>query len=174
MKTEQQIEQQGGVKKSVFTVLNWSQYQKAEQQNEQQSSSNRAAIEQQNSVSPNKHRASRSRRMKEGKECEEEEGQPLHSQNLNLMLEAPNLRESTAPAFLSGDDLSDDEWLQRLEGNPAYEGIDVRKEFGKMQAWASVNRKRPSRKRFINWLNNADRPMKVTTPATPFLSHNQF
>lgn len=50
----------------------------------------------------------------------------------------------------------DDAWLAQLEANPAYAGIDVRRELGKLQAWCSL---RPgttaSPRRFINWLNKA-------------------
>ena len=54
---------------------------------------------------------------------------------------------------------SDEEWLQSLTVNPAYAGLDVRREFQKMTAWCEVNRKQPSRRRLINWLNRAERPM---------------
>lgn len=47
LKNEQQIEQQPGRKCSIITVLNWSEYQSAEQQTEQQLSNSRAATEQQ-------------------------------------------------------------------------------------------------------------------------------
>ena len=53
----------------------------------------------------------------------------------------------------------DEEWLNEIAANPAYAGINVRHELGKMQAWCSVNRKQPSRQRFINWLNRAERPI---------------
>jgi len=53
----------------------------------------------------------------------------------------------------------DEEWLTEIATNPAYTGINVRHELGKMQAWCSVNRKQPSRQRFINWLNRAERPI---------------
>lgn len=57
---------------------------------------------------------------------------------------------------------SDAEWLKGLETDPAYVGIHVQREFGKMTAWCAVNRKQPSRRRFINWLNRAERPMAAT------------
>lgn len=50
----------------------------------------------------------------------------------------------------------DEIWLAELEQMPAYAGIDVKRELGKSQAWASV---RPgtkiTRRRFVNWLNRA-------------------
>lgn len=58
----------------------------------------------------------------------------------------------------------DDAWLCELEANPAYVGVDVRRELGKAQAWASVNGAIISRRRFINWLNKASlmaRPVAI-------------
>ena len=54
---------------------------------------------------------------------------------------------------------SDEDWLTELCKNPAYVSLDVRLELGKMQAWCSANRKQPSRKRFVNWLNRSERPI---------------
>ena len=54
---------------------------------------------------------------------------------------------------------SDEDWLTSLESNPAYAAINVRIELGKMEAWCSANGKQPSRRRFINWLNRAERPI---------------
>jgi uncharacterized protein YdaU (DUF1376 family) len=57
--------------------------------------------------------------------------------------------------------LSDDEWLTGLESDPAYQGIPVRIEYGKCRAWCEVNRKQLSRRRFVNWLNRAERPLNA-------------
>ena len=57
--------------------------------------------------------------------------------------------------------LSDDEWLASIKANPAYQGIDVDREYGKMQAWCQTNGKQATRKRFLNWLNRVDRPMSA-------------
>jgi len=54
---------------------------------------------------------------------------------------------------------TDAEWLASLASDPAFAGLDVQREFAKMSAWCAVNRKAPSRRRFINWLNRAERPM---------------
>ena len=55
------------------------------------------------------------------------------------------------------------DWLAQLEKNPAYVGIDIRRELGKAQAWASVRGVGVSQRRFINWLNKAaaDRPLQM-------------
>ncbi len=54
---------------------------------------------------------------------------------------------------------SDEEWLNQLGTNPAYSLIDVRREYSKMQTWCSVNRKIPTRRRFVAWLNRIEKPM---------------
>lgn len=56
--------------------------------------------------------------------------------------------------------LSDEEWLETLKINPAYEGLDIEKIKGKMEAWCVVNHKQPTRRRLINWLNREDKPIK--------------
>jgi len=65
-----------------------------------------------------------------------------------------------------GKQETDAEFLKGLESNPAYAGIHVQREFDKMTAWCTVNRKQPSRRRFINWLNRAERPMAAVTQDT--------
>ena len=54
---------------------------------------------------------------------------------------------------------NDEIWLNQLAINPAYNLTDVRREYAKMQAWCSVNRKMPTRRRFVAWLNRVDKPM---------------
>ena len=61
--------------------------------------------------------------------------------------------------------------LAELEADPTYAGIDIRRELGKAQAWASVRNVGVSRMRFVNWLNKAvnDRPIAFNgTGATSF------
>ena len=55
--------------------------------------------------------------------------------------------------------MSDDEWLAKLSADPAYAGIDVPMQHHKMRNWCDVNRKEPTRRRFVNWLNRCDKPM---------------
>jgi hypothetical protein len=62
----------------------------------------------------------------------------------------------------------DSEWLANLSSNPAYTGINVSAEFGRMQAWCAVNKKQATRRRFVNWLNRCERPMSAYTPHKPF------
>jgi hypothetical protein len=53
----------------------------------------------------------------------------------------------------------DELWLNQLAANPAYTTTDVRREYAKMGAWCSVNRKMPTRRRFVAWLNRVEKPM---------------
>lgn len=53
----------------------------------------------------------------------------------------------------------DELWLNQLATNPAYTTTDVRREYAKMQAWCSVNRKMPTRRRLVAWLNRVEKPM---------------
>lgn len=77
-----------------------------------------------------------------------------------------NVAVEPQPAAKTEAKLSDGEWLESLKTNPAYEGIDVVREHGKMQAWCSTNRKEPTRRRFINWLNRCEKPFRLaSTPA---------
>jgi hypothetical protein len=56
---------------------------------------------------------------------------------------------------------ADDDWLKELQDLEAYRELPVRKEYQKMVQWCSTNHKQPTRKRFINWLNRADKPMNA-------------
>jgi len=66
----------------------------------------------------------------------------------------------------------DEEYLKALAADPTYRGIDVKFELGKMSRWCETNRKQPTRKRFVNWLNRIDRPMtaeahSASSPSRP-------
>jgi len=60
---------------------------------------------------------------------------------------------------LKRNGLADSEWLAQLAHDPVYDGIDVRREFGKMANWCKLRKKLPTRQRFVNWLNRADVPL---------------
>ena len=66
---------------------------------------------------------------------------------------------------------TDAQWISELSRNPAYEGIDVRRELEKMKVWCSTNKKVPSKRRFVNWLNRAEKPIngyqRTTLPGLP-------
>ncbi len=55
--------------------------------------------------------------------------------------------------------LSDADWMASLKLVVAYAGIDIESEFSKMATWCGANSKKPSRRRFVNWLNRCEKPM---------------
>lgn len=57
--------------------------------------------------------------------------------------------------------LTNSEWLSQIKQEPAYKGIDVQREHDKMIVWCKEHRVSPTRKRFVNWLNRADKPLGV-------------
>jgi hypothetical protein len=71
------------------------------------------------------------------------------------------VREQVAPARKVST-LPDEDWLQALKSNPAYQHIDIPAELGKMDAWLSTQPGRTKSRRFIvNWLNKVEKPVKV-------------
>jgi len=65
----------------------------------------------------------------------------------------------SAPAPKKKEYPTDEEWLRSLQADPAYVGISIATEFSKMSRWCEVNRKAPSRRRFINWINRVEKPL---------------
>jgi uncharacterized protein YdaU (DUF1376 family) len=63
--------------------------------------------------------------------------------------------------------VSDEQWLEGLKADPAYSGIDIGHEHAKLVRWCKENRKQPTRRRFINWLNRADKPLSVPKSQKP-------
>ncbi len=59
--------------------------------------------------------------------------------------------------------ISDDQWLDSLQSNPAYKLLQVRTEFSKATIWAETNKRQCTRRFFVNWLNRA-KPMDTTKP----------
>lgn len=51
------------------------------------------------------------------------------------------------------------ECIAALQREPAYEGIDVAKEFQKADVWCRKNNRKLTERFFVNWLNRADRPV---------------
>lgn len=86
-------------------------------------------------------------------------GEPIDKIRLDKIEETEAVGASAKPA-----PLNDEEFLKTLEADSAYADIDVRREFSKMRTWCVVNNKRPTRRRFINWLNRADKPMSTSIP----------
>lgn len=62
---------------------------------------------------------------------------------------------------------TDEEWIKSLENDPTYQDLNIRQELGKMQRWCEANRQKPSRKRFVNWINRAEKPIAVNGQRQP-------
>lgn len=71
----------------------------------------------------------------------------------------------TRDTKIASKNASDTEWLNELKNDEAYRGINVYIEHSKCVRWCKENNAKPTRKRFINWLNRIDRPL-VDTAAT--------
>ena len=59
------------------------------------------------------------------------------------------------------------EWLQELRCADAYTGIDVDRELSKCHVWCRNNNREFTRRRFVNWLNRADKPISAESPPMP-------
>src|SRR4029453_19381334 len=69
---------------------------------------------------------------------------------------------SPRPPQECGEDI-----LVELQNSPAYAHLDVRLCYFKMVEWCKRNRKVPSERRFINWLNHEDKPMTAKSKPPP-------
>jgi hypothetical protein len=57
--------------------------------------------------------------------------------------------------------LTDEDWLSSLAEKPVYSGLDVNTLYEKMLVWCENNGKKPTRRRFVNWLNREERPLQA-------------
>lgn len=58
--------------------------------------------------------------------------------------------------------VDDVEWRKELQLSEAYKELNVEVEFHRMSFWCQQKGKKPSRARFLNWLNRCERPMATT------------
>ncbi len=65
--------------------------------------------------------------------------------------------EQKKPRAKKVSEMSDEEWVVSLEGEPHLKGINIRKEIGAAQFWCRNNKRLPTRRFLINWLNKAER-----------------
>jgi hypothetical protein len=54
---------------------------------------------------------------------------------------------------------TDDEWLDDLQKELAYKHLNILVEYSKAVNWYKANRKKLTRKKFVNWINRQDSPM---------------
>lgn len=152
---------------SVITICNWDRYQTDNRDFNQpinhqinhQLTINQPTTNQQVTTNKNGENV----RMGEGENSDVGRHQALQSVTSDCVNGAQRLA-GAGPA----SKVSDAEWLEGLAKDPTYAGIDVTREHGKMVNWCATNRKQPSRRRFINWLNRAEKPMvPATVSGTP-------
>ncbi len=65
-----------------------------------------------------------------------------------------------------------EDWLKELEQDKTYQGIDVRREYGKMLNWCKLRSKKPTQRRFVNWLNNAEKTLPTQHASRPDYKRN--
>jgi uncharacterized protein YdaU (DUF1376 family) len=69
---------------------------------------------------------------------------------------------------------TDDEWLDSLSALHENAGISVRYEFTRMHDWCKKKNQTPSRRRFVKWLERADRPLVVAEKPFDHSHHPLF
>jgi hypothetical protein len=57
--------------------------------------------------------------------------------------------------------LSDEAFVESFAQDNTYSGINVPREYGKMRRWCTVNKVQPTRRRFVNWLNRIEPPLRA-------------
>lgn len=67
------------------------------------------------------------------------------------------LAVSDKPKRASAQKMTDEEWLDTLKTNPAYEGLNFDIEVGKAKAWADNKGRKCSRAFLLNWFNRAEK-----------------
>jgi hypothetical protein len=58
-------------------------------------------------------------------------------------------------------DMTDEDWLISLEHEPALKGLNVRQEVGRAQFWCKQNKRLPTRRFLVNWLNKAEKVVEL-------------
>lgn len=59
------------------------------------------------------------------------------------------------------NEISNEDWMASLIANPIYSGLDIKLLYGKMLVWYENMGKKPTRRRFLNWLNREEKPLKL-------------
>ena len=60
--------------------------------------------------------------------------------------------------------LSLPEFLNHLKSKPAYQGIDLENEWSKCETWSETKGYKISYRRFVNWINRAEKPIVNLKP----------
>lgn len=68
--------------------------------------------------------------------------------------------DTDKPSRPRASKMSDEEWIETLKRNPAYQGINIEVLKAKMEAWCDLHGKKPTRARLLNWLNREEKPLE--------------
>lgn len=71
------------------------------------------------------------------------------------------VKKKAATAALT-EKLIDEDFLSSLETNPAYKHLSVRLEFEKAKIWCAANKRVPTKKFFVNWINRIQPTLEAT------------
>jgi len=127
-----------------FEIINYTYYRSLRNDDDRK---------EQNRVAQRKHRAKISRGQPPSAKVSRVKPRSSHA---DADADADNKKEAR---MLSGQQSSED-FLKNLEADPTYSCVNVRREYGKMKNWCRIRNKQPTQRRFVNWLNNVDAPMK--------------
>jgi hypothetical protein len=67
-----------------------------------------------------------------------------------------------------------DAWIDILQHEAAYKQINVRTEYSKMLNWCKVNKKQPTQRRFVNWLNRTEHPLAASRSTQQVYGKNRL
>jgi hypothetical protein len=112
-----------------------------------------------------RERVRRHREAKKAPPAPLKETTPTPAPEAVLLKRYRPLHSVTRPA--GAGPASDEQWLSSFETDPAYHGIEIRREYAKMTRWCTANHRQPTRRRFVNWLNRCDRPMTAAAGSPP-------
>lgn len=93
-----------------------------------------------------------------------------HRKPIESKIESKNKEEGANGSHPAA--FSVETWLSELEKEDCYKGVNVRQEYGKCSQWCSINRKILSKRRFVNWINRAEKPLIGTGIAKPTYKRN--
>jgi hypothetical protein len=135
---EEMVTIESNAKGTLISIINWDTY-------------NHVDIVESNAIgtrsgSPKERALDTRKECKEGEECKEEDLKRVGV-------------ASDKPKRTSAQKMSEEEWIASLKASPAYQGLNIEVLKAKMEAWCDLHGKKPTRARFLNWLNREDKPM---------------
>ncbi len=84
------------------------------------------------------------------------------NENTNSNVSRASRSTSNEPKKRTGQ-VADEEYIAKLQKNPAYSHIDFFIEYNKASAWCDINNRKLSRRFFLNWINRVDRPVNINS-----------